>query len=381
LMRVMENGIHNSKFKNWLIILCVWIFAAIVFSTFTYLQESITSQPGPYWRYLSWQISSCLTWFLLTPAVVSIVSRFPFELQHLGRNFFIYLVSGLLLIVIHTVSDALFLPNLGFHPQMKLESFSGAFRFFLVWYFVWNLLIYSAVLGVAFGINYYRKFNERELRTTQLEATLAKTRLQALKNQIHPHFLFNTHNSIIELIHSDPATAENMLTNLSDLLRLALENTDLEKVRLDHELEFSNKYLEIEQIRFEERLKVKLEIDPNTLDAIVPNMILQPLIENALKHGISPLLEGGTIEVRSEKKNGTLHLSVRDDGVGIAPDKISQINYGIGLSNTQERLKFLYQGNHSFEIKQNDKKGLLVKLSIPFQRADYSAETKEVSFD
>ncbi len=377
----MESEFSNSKLKNWLIILCVWVFAAIVFSTFTFLQESITSQPSPYWRYLSWQTSSCLTWFLLTPLVIQIVSRFPLERQHLGRNFLIYLVSGLLLIVIHTVSDALVLPNLGFHPQMKLESFTKAFRFFLVWYFVWNLLIYIAVLGVTFGINYYRKFSERELRTTQLEATLAKTRLQALKNQIHPHFLFNTHNSIIELIHSDAETAEKMLTNLSDLLRLALENTDIEEVTLKQELEFSNKYLEIEQIRFEERLKVKLEIDPNTLDTIVPNMILQPLIENALKHGIAPLLEGGTIKVSSEQKDGILHLSVADDGVGIAADEISRINYGIGLSNTQERLKFLYNGNHNFEIKQNGEKGLLVKLSFPFQRSDYAAEKTEVFFD
>jgi sensor histidine kinase YesM len=239
--------------------------------------------------------------------------------------------------------------------------------------FHWSCFVYLQIGGIIYGVRYYNKFRAGELRSSQLEARLAQTRLKVLQMQLHPHFLFNTHNAIAELIHKDPATAEKMVENLSDLLRMSLNKLRVEEVSLQQELEFLNKYLEIEQIRFHDRLKIKKDIAPDTLDAAVPNMILQPIIENAVKHGIAPLIEGGTIEIKTHRKNGDLHLQINDDGVGIS-DKIIE---GIGISNTRARLKQLYDDAHGISIKSNKGKGMSVDLFIPFRR--YEAEKAKIS--
>jgi LytS/YehU family sensor histidine kinase len=223
------------------------------------------------------------------------------------------------------------------------------------------------VLGIRYAVNYYQMYRERELQAAQLQNQLAQARLQVLKTQLHPHFLFNTLNNISELVYQDPEAAEQMIASLSDLLRIALDKLDVQEVPLQQELEFLQKYLEIEQMRFHDRLQVKMAIDNDTLEARVPNMILQPLVENAIKHGIAPLAAGGTIEIGAARQNGHLNLRVKDNGAGVPFGDTTNLTEGVGLSNTRARLQHLYGTQHDFQLIPQQKGGLLLNLQIPYK--------------
>ncbi|MFN2391712.1 MAG: sensor histidine kinase, partial [Pyrinomonadaceae bacterium] len=221
-----------------------------------------------------------------------------------------------------------------------------------------------------------RRYLEREremariaLETSQLETKLAQAQLDALKMQIHPHFLFNTLNSISVLIREDAIAANRMLVRLSELLRAALKSGNSPEISLKDELEFLRGYLEIEQTRFQDRLQVDFDIDKETLAAKVPNLILQPLVENAIKHGIAPLATAGKITIETRRQNGFVELSVSDNGAGLS-DPAKESN-GIGLKNTRERLEKLYGEKQQFEIASKTGGGFEVKIKIPFRTDDY----------
>ena len=235
-------------------------------------------------------------------------------------------------------------------------------------------MLYLMTTGAIFVNIYYTKYRNRELVNAQLEGSLTKARLQVLQMQLRPHFLFNAHNAISQLIHKDPDSAERVLGNLSDLLRKSLEKFEESEIPLRRELEFIEKYLEIEQVRFGERLRIEMKIEPDTLEALVPNMILQPLIENAIKHGISPLVNGGKIEIVARRENERLLLKVADNGVGIAEHESKKLSTGIGLVNTKSRLLHLYKEQQTFEIYSEDQKGFLVRITIPFKKQEKSGE-------
>jgi len=196
---------------------------------------------------------------------------------------------------------------------------------------------------------------------------LAQAQLNALRMQLHPHFLFNTLNSISVLMSEDVATARRMLSRLSDLLRTSLDNDGRHEVSLREELEFLKAYLEIEETRFQDRLTVRMQIEPDLLDARVPNLILQPLVENAIRHGIATRAQSGVIEINAARDNGMMRLTVRDDGPGLGTNSPSSLISGIGLSNTRERLKQLYGANHRFEMMNASGGGLEVVIAIPFR--------------
>jgi sensor histidine kinase YesM len=235
-----------------------------------------------------------------------------------------------------------------------------------------TLFTYWAILGVIYAFNYYRKYRQHELKASHLETQLAQAQLQALKMQLHPHFLFNTLHAISSLMRKDVEAADSMITRLSDLLRLTLENTGVQEVTLRQELEFLERYLEIEQTRFRDRLQVRMEIEPDTLDARVPNLILQPLVENAIRHGIAPRSAPGWIEIRAARDGETLQLQVRDNGPGLPPIGQPTLKEGVGLANTRARLEQLYGAAQNFELSNREEGGLLVSLTLPFR-----AETKE----
>jgi LytS/YehU family sensor histidine kinase len=203
------------------------------------------------------------------------------------------------------------------------------------------------------------------LRASELEKRLAQARLQSLQSQMNPHFLFNTLHSISALMHKDVEAADRMVMKLSDLLRLALANTDTHEVPLKQELDFLDRYLEIEKTRFRERLSVEREFDPETLNARVPNLVLQPLVENAIRHGVERHARPGRIILRARKENGSLRLEVQDNGDGIQPG--TKNREGIGLSNTRSRLEQLYGRDQRFELQNVPSGGLLARVIIPFQ--------------
>jgi LytS/YehU family sensor histidine kinase len=211
--------------------------------------------------------------------------------------------------------------------------------------------------------DYFNAYRERELTAAQLEARLAEARLQSLNAQLHPHFLFNTLNGITAFMEKDPKTARLMTAHLGDLLRFSLEHENKQEITLAEDLALLQHYLEIQRIRFADRLTVQMDIAPATLPGLVPSLLLQPLVENAIRHGITPRASSGCIKIRSAQENGMLRLQVRDNGLGLAEGW----KPGIGLTNTRERLVQLYNHDHSFTINNTADGGVVVDIALPFR--------------
>jgi len=228
------------------------------------------------------------------------------------------------------------------------------------------MMVYWGVLGVSMALDFHRSAQAQALNSAQLETRLAEASLQSLQRQLHPHFLFNTLNTISALMHKDPEAADAMLAQLSDLLRLTLDRVGMQEVPLKEELDFLEKYIQIERTRFGERLQVSMHIDPETLDAAVPTLLLQPLVENAIRHGIAKKIEGGRVEVSATRQGNDLCLAVRDTGPGLSADKRTALTTGVGLTNTRERLQHLFGERHRFEFHEPADGGLAVRIAIPF---------------
>lgn len=350
---------------KWLIVFGVWTLFGLFFASQFALQNQLSENPIPFWRILSWQLASGYAWFIASPLILWLSKRYPFEGDKWKASVPIHIVVSIIVSLGILAIDTYVLPKLGYLARYQLNSFWETYKILFFVNFHFSIAIYWGVVAIHQAILYYRKYRERELKTSQLEARLAQSRLQVLKMQLHPHFLFNTLNAISELVHRDPDTADRMLTDLSDLLRMSFENLEVQEIPLKQELEFLRKYLEIEQTRFHDRLEVKMDIAADTLDASVPNMILQPLVENAIKHGISPKAEGGQINIGASRNNGHLNLSVSDDGVGVADTSL--VEEGVGLSNTRRRLKHLYGDGHKFELRPEGDRGVSVRLDIPYK--------------
>lgn len=228
-----------------------------------------------------------------------------------------------------------------------------------------NVLLYWLLVGVGHGLEYYRFYREREAHSAYLAARLAQAELEMLKTQLHPHFLFNTLHAISALMHRDVKAADRMIARLSELLRVALDYTGTQEVSLQEELAFLEPYVEIERVRLGDRLTVEYDIQPQTLDARVPHMILQPLVENAIRHGIAPRAQPGVIRIVARGRRDMLDLEVADDGAGMPPGRSA--NGGVGLANTRARLEQMYGNRFTFEPRNAAGGGFRVALTIPFQ--------------
>ena len=229
-----------------------------------------------------------------------------------------------------------------------------------------NLITYTIVVAIGQALDYQRRLRERERRESQLEASLATARLEALRMQLQPHFLFNTLHAISALMHRDVEAADRMMARLSDLLRLTIDGDREAEVPLQREIEFLEGYVEIQQARFGERLRVTLEVAPETLDARVPHLFLQPLVENAIRHGLSDRAAGGTVAVTSCRAGERLRVTVRDDGVGLPAAGLRE---GLGLANTRARLEALYAAAQRFEIASAPGGGTVVTVEVPWRSA------------
>jgi LytS/YehU family sensor histidine kinase len=231
----------------------------------------------------------------------------------------------------------------------------------------WTLMTYAAIAGLSYALGYQRESQGRAIRAAHLEARLAEARLKTLEAELHPHFLFNTLHAISTLIHVQPDAADRMISRLSDLLRITFARSGAARITLQEELEFLEKYLEIEQTRFQDRLTVSYDIDPDTLDTEVPRMILQPIVENAIKHGVAPRSGPGTIQIVAARDGDVLRLEVRDNGPGLGGRERTRLHQGVGLSNTRDRLACLYGEDQSLRFLE-DGAGLTVQMRLPFSR-------------
>jgi two-component system LytT family sensor kinase len=252
------------------------------------------------------------------------------------------------------------------HPGTVL-TFSYLIRMVGIHYCVLNLILYWLVVFAHLAWNYYQRYCEREVQTAELKRELTEARLSALRMQLNPHFLFNTLHAVSALIHDNPEAADRVVARLSELLRLSLDQTKPQEVPLSEEMAFLDRYLEIEQTRFAERLKVDKEIDANVEQALVPYLILQPLVENAIRHGIEPREDMGHLGIRARRNNGTLELRISDNGAGLSADSLPTSGEGIGLSNTRSRLRHLYGEDFRFELADAQGGGLEARIDIPFR--------------
>jgi LytS/YehU family sensor histidine kinase len=245
-------------------------------------------------------------------------------------------------------------------------SLSARFFKLLAWGGPGDILWYAGVVAVAHAMRSHQRFQRGEIFASRLEARLASTRLQVLRTQLQPHFLFNTLHAVSALLHDDPPAAKRMLGRLASLLWLTLRNDGKQEVSLREELEMLESYLEIQQVRFADRLTIQRDIAPAALTARVPNLILQPLVENAIKHGLSPKPGRGLIRITAVRRDDRLALEVRDNGVGLNARARTRLHDGVGLSNTRDRLGCLYGAAHRLDFS-DEAEGLAVRLEIPFR--------------
>ena len=306
-----------------------------------------------------------LPWAVLTPLLFRLVSRLPLERARWRLALPVHLLCGIAVVGLSAWWGEVVLPP-PLPPQatniQPMDSQPPPFRpplrrwFFGVLFF--RLPIYLAIVSVAHSIYFYRRSLERD-------SSLTKARLEALKMQLQPHFLFNSLNAIAELVHKDPDVADEMLTALSSLLRLSLETSGEQLLPLRRELEFVESYLAIEHVRFGDRLRFKLDVPLETQNALVPAFLLQPLVENAVRHGLEPRAGAGLLLVSAHRSGASLQLCVSDNGVGLSGEK--PLREGIGLSNTRARLSALFDGAASLEFHRGE--GLTVNVTLPFRTA------------
>lgn len=355
---------RSSKVKFGLI-LGLWTTLGCVSALQVHMRMRMAGRPYPLAKAFFAEIPFMWLFALVTPGILWLGRRFPITASTWARNLPVHLLGVCAAGIITKGGwDLLILPRLD--PAKVPTTFAAAVGsiFSAADYII---LQYIVVLLCQQAWTYYRRYQDGLVRQSRLEAQLAGAQLQALKMQLHPHFLFNTLNAISELIHENPAAAERMIARLSEFLRLTLDQGGVTEVSLAQELDFLRRYLEIEKVRFEDRLQVDFQVDPAALPAAVPNFLLQPLIENALRHGVSRKAGSGHVVIACNRVNGLLHVAVMDNGPGLDADPARRQKLGIGLGNTRERLERLYGREHRLELGNGKLGGCQVTVEIPFR--------------
>jgi two-component system, LytTR family, sensor kinase len=335
-----------------------WSLLGVAFASPFYFSSAQFGNPVSWSRALAYSLADWYVFAALSAPAIFLARRVPIERPRRPRAAALHAFASVAFSFAYMAARGAIATW-----QSPSTPFSQSFNalLFKTWHF--NLLVYWVIVAVTHAFDYAKRFRERELRAAELEKRLTEARLRALQMQLNPHFLFNTLHAISSLMHADVDAADRMLVRLSDLLRHALESTDTQEVPLREELGFLSRYAEIEQTRFGDRLKIEMKIEPETLDALVPNLVLQPLLENAIRHGIEPHARPGRIEVRARRDGDVLRLEVRDNGGGLVNGDIAE---GVGLSNTRARLIQLYRSAQEFTVANAAGGGVVVSATIPF---------------
>jgi two-component system LytT family sensor kinase len=316
-----------------------------------------------------------VSWAALTPAIFWFADKYPLSSTTWKRRIPGHVLAGSAFVFAHATVVGTGRSWLQAAYGMDTVWWAWVQQQFLRTY-DWELTYYAAAVGVRHALVYYQAARDREVEAAQLETRLIEAQLQALQRQLQPHFLFNTLHAISALVRRNPDAAEEMIERLGDLLRLTLNKVGAQEVRLCEELDYLDVYLDIEKIHYGSRLRVSRIIDPETRDAMVPFLILQPLVENAIKHGIGPHLAPGRVSIEAEARGSRLVLRVSDSGAGIPAASASRgggtlqrLTQGVGLSNTRARLQHLYAGNHQFAFQHGPSGGVTVEVEVPLRRA------------
>jgi len=363
----------------WSISFGVWTFVSLAASVTVYEMYHLVNTNMPFRTVAGMEFSSILTYAPLTPFAFAFAMRYPIQRGNWVTRCLLHLMAGVVFTLGHIVFKAA--TPYGYYDAAYHEWTSAIWNSHLhvfrdPWIVLKSMFLvnvvddisgtYLPIILVAHVISYYRRLREREIRASQLEGQLAKARLETLKSQLQPHFLFNTLHSISSLMLTDVMAADRMMTSLSDLLRMSLEQNGTQMTTLSREIEFLDVYLQIEKTRFEDRLKVTFDIAPECLDAQVPQLLLQPIVENAVRYGVSRRSSHGEICIAAKCEESELHLWIRDNGPGFAEPDDDRFKHGLGLRLTRERLEALYGRQQSCEIRNKPGEGVEVHLEMPF---------------
>jgi len=347
----------NRKWLRYMAGFAFWTLVGLFFSTQRVLLSS--AEGGAWVDALRRTMPQWYLWGALTPFVSRADAWAKSNGASLGRRLVTHVPLGVFFVSIYVLSRTPLEAALGnVALDWSFENLAAQYH--------WNLLIYSAIVGALVAYDYHQDVQERALKASQLEARLAEAKLETLKAQLQPHFLFNTLNTISAFIERDPQKARRMMAHLGDLLRHSLEHGGEREIPFSEELALVEDYVAIQQVRFEGKLAVDRDFAPETLSARVPSFLLQPLVENAVEHGLSGHAKAGRITLRSRRRNGTLELSVVDDGVGLPEAGVSEAS-GVGLRNTSERLEQLYGGSAAMTVADGATGGVDVRITLPFR--------------
>jgi two-component system, LytTR family, sensor kinase len=353
---------------RWFGFLSLWLLLAFVFASQLFWAGYVTpwskafSQEAVYW----------LSWAILAPVIFRTCRHLHAGDQAWSRYVLLLALSALVASIVQPIISEtirLVLPGLGWLLPLRQDHSSQpvqSLQMTVIRNAGVNLPVYVGIVLAWHAATYYRELRDRQLKSSELESLLHRAQLQALRSQLNPHFLFNTLHSIAELVHENPQLAESLILRLGELLRQVLRSSTSPDVPLAEELDFVRGYVEIEQMRLGERLQVRWDVEAEALQERVPSLILQPLVENAIQHGIAPLTAMGSLTIRAWRERGCLCLQVRDTGPGLSGES-SERGSGIGLSNTRARLEQLYGGRQSFELIGDN--GLLVNVRLPLPEA------------
>jgi len=370
------------KSRPWIFYFLAWTLVGLIYFAQNVTRRFYWDDPNPWQDLRYWSVNIYLA-ALLTPLIVWAGRRWPLERQHLPRLIALHFLLSICWELLRLSLEAtVHLTWNEFWPIQPPVTVLSEISLLFIFGFHNGVVTYWVVLSIQTAIRNYARFQERaqavlrsDLRASQLETQVAQARLGALKAQLQPHFLFNTLNAIVVLVRQQKGQqAEETLARFSDLLRAVLADMDVQEVTLARELEYLKLYLSIEQLRFSDRLRVDFDLDPELLDAAVPHMALQPLVENSIRHGVGQRATPGVIAIRATRVGDALQVVVEDDGLGFgAPGAAGGM--GLGLANTRARLKQLYGEGAELRTESGADGGARVTMILPFHIVDECRES------
>jgi signal transduction histidine kinase len=365
------DGVPWLRPRAALYIVAVWTFVGLFNTEQAYASLAASGRPLPWMHLLRLIAPGMVLWALLTPPIMRLAIRYPLSWRTAPLHLFAAGIACVLDASLYHVID----------PWVSTSGtrtwVAGFFRYMQI-----NTINYFGVVAVTLVSRYATLLRERMVAAAELKAQLTTAHLRSLQGQLRPHFLFNTLNTIAELVHRDPEAADRMIGRLGALLRRSFDTHGDQEVSLESELEFLRDYSEIVCTRFHGRIAITMSIDPEALGARVPSLVLQPLVENAVRHGLEPRAEGGTVEIVARRRLDLLELEVRDDGCGLPREDASGVpawREGVGLRNTRDRLQHLYGSAHRFSVRSRVTGGAIVAIQIPFVAASGATPTSQAA--
>lgn len=347
-----------TRRAGWVVFWAVWTFFALFLGTHYYLVGELYGHRLTVAQGYVLGFWDMYTWALVCIAAFALAARLPLERGRWVTALVVVLLVGQVVLLLKGMADALFVGAVDWLPKARFTSYA-------IGRLATRNFAFLSLVGVGYALEYFRRFREREISGSRLEAQLAQARLQILTMQLQPHFLFNTLHAISGLVHRDADAAERMIANLSEMLRVSLSRQQRDEVELREEMELLAPYLDIERMRLGERLSVQVEVEPGAEGALVPHLILQPLVENAIRHGIAPQRLPGTVRISSRRDGDRLEIVVRDDGRGLRGG--AEAGGGLGLENTRRRLEHLYGEAGRLRLEEVPDGGVRVEITLPFR--------------